>query len=586
MPATREGIPHSPWNKAILTGIAETFKDAVLQFCGHHTLQFQWMRYLPDSNISGEFWAPLLAEIIRLLKDTPILRPRSGRALKKPHQLRWQANTTVDCNGNPLFDDILQKELYLSPQYLGENTRSFGLLGVQVITVNETLERVHADLSNPFSRMKSIVTSEDWHTRSARLLMEYLDQYGLETSQQVRNLNLIPLQDSTWVSGASGVIYNPCSDGVPIPTDLGLRVIQAEPLKNRERKALFSKLGVADGPPSYVISRIFNRYNLGAPINLESAVMHLRYLYWELPVHQEELPHQVHLVDQNGIAVFRKFITDGKSRIVDDLYFESDDEYSFPKLLEGGRSRDTTTVPGFHIRYINRVYMDTKPLLMRKDHISWQDWLEAMGRVRRIPRLTDPSDRQLSDVFSYIIKHRSDKLVGTLKAHWDTYKSMRPEIKTILSQAKVPCENMLSVPLGSTYMPFVNLKKICIELGVEGKLPFLRAPGQVDDNGEDDWKYLREFGVRQRAGLEFYLDILRQVVGLNRNVCTDLSAMTKTRLFLVYNEILRCSKGKRNREQLQYVLNYLASYVTHWLQKSIHRGECCIRKQVHWCSLG
>ncbi|KAF9630296.1 hypothetical protein BFW01_g858 [Lasiodiplodia theobromae] len=41
--AGREVVVHSPRNKALLSGVAKTFRDAVLEFCAHKKLQYQWM---------------------------------------------------------------------------------------------------------------------------------------------------------------------------------------------------------------------------------------------------------------------------------------------------------------------------------------------------------------------------------------------------------------------------------------------------------------------------------------------------------------------------------------------------------------
>ena len=37
-------------NKAILEGVAEAFVDAVLQFCQHPVLQYEWMNYIPEDD--------------------------------------------------------------------------------------------------------------------------------------------------------------------------------------------------------------------------------------------------------------------------------------------------------------------------------------------------------------------------------------------------------------------------------------------------------------------------------------------------------------------------------------------------------
>lgn len=211
--ASRGAVSHSEWNETILAGVAETFRDAVLQFCQHPTLQFQWMRYLPSKEISDPFWAQLLPKVVALLKETPILRPGSGGALKRPHRLKWLGSDTKDENNDPLFPD-LPEELYLSQGYLWQD-KALDELGIQIINWGELCARIRADLDSPSSKMKSVTTSDDWHTRTAKLLMSPIEKSLLNWVGQVRQMCLIPLHNGSWGSCNSGSIFFPYSDRSP-----------------------------------------------------------------------------------------------------------------------------------------------------------------------------------------------------------------------------------------------------------------------------------------------------------------------------------------------------------------------------------
>src|ERR1700733_1048768 len=87
--SSREDVVHSDRNEAILDGVAETFRDAVLEFCEHSSLQYEWLEYLPGSFISDDFWAQLSRKIIRLLKRTKVLRTRGQGTLKRPKGIRY-----------------------------------------------------------------------------------------------------------------------------------------------------------------------------------------------------------------------------------------------------------------------------------------------------------------------------------------------------------------------------------------------------------------------------------------------------------------------------------------------------------------
>lgn len=116
--ASREDVFHSARNKVLLSTVAETFRDAVLYFCTHPTLQYQWMRYLPLEVISDEFWTELRPKVISLMEKTPCIRSWSGswNRLYLPTQLQHLGNSNKDKNGEPLFADM-NPEVYMSPHY-------------------------------------------------------------------------------------------------------------------------------------------------------------------------------------------------------------------------------------------------------------------------------------------------------------------------------------------------------------------------------------------------------------------------------------------------------------------------------------
>ena len=105
--ASREDVFHSVRNEHLLSGVAETFRDAVLKFCDHPSLQYQWMRYLPSNSISDEFWKTLQPKIIYLLRNTCCLRPWSETSLCLPRQLHWVTSDFKDKNGELSFSRIL-----------------------------------------------------------------------------------------------------------------------------------------------------------------------------------------------------------------------------------------------------------------------------------------------------------------------------------------------------------------------------------------------------------------------------------------------------------------------------------------------
>ncbi len=271
--ASREDLSNSPRNEALRDGVAATFQDAVVQFCEQPSLRFHWMKYLPSINISQSFWAKLLPTIITLLKDTRILWSRSGKCLKRPSELKWLTPDALDDDQKPLFDDLTD-ELYLSSGYRSCEQAAFTMLGIQNVTIDELLERVKADLVSPKSKIKSTMTSKSWHKRSADLLLSPFKNNHLQQSQQIRDLSLIPLRDGSWVRSTIGKVFYPEDDRVPLPTDLGLRLVDPRALEVPSRKALFSKLGVRSPKSERVIKLIVGKYNKFNAVDLSHSIEH------------------------------------------------------------------------------------------------------------------------------------------------------------------------------------------------------------------------------------------------------------------------------------------------------------------------
>ena len=538
------------------------FVSSVVRFCEHPTLQFQWLEYMPRKSIVDPFWSQLLPRIQDRLKVTPILRTWSGQALRIPRRLRLVPDEYLDQQRQPLFKDLAE-EIYLSPRYLPDHKGSLEELGIEMLKVTELIERVEADLDSSDSRMKSPTTDETWHARAAQAILARLSSdRSTQLTGRIRGLQLIPIQGGTWVSSNPWQVFFQTIGDTPTPADLGLLLVTPDALKNTSRKDLFSALGVRYPKPEDVIKRIRQRYSIYNAVNLQSSVSHLRYLYRYMPTSETELYGPIYLKDQNEQPIYRNFVTIGRQDlIVDDLYFESNDEYGAQQLVKPVASMGPSnglTAPGFQARFINSKYLAAVNASQPRSDLSWEVWLETYAGVRRVPRLQTrrPSsaggNQAISPLFLYIMEKRRDKLIGTLQAHWDTYKSeMNSGIVGQLSKALVPCSDVEDTPLRDTYLPLPSLVVISELLGVRGRLPFLKLPSKLEDEDQQRWDFLRTFSVGDQPDLRFHLEILRVLVKEGHSTM-PLSVGSTTSLFKVYEEITRLSM-ESNYEDIRYV---------------------------------
>ena len=557
--ASREDIVHSLRNYAIREGVAEAFRDAVLQFCQQpNDIKFQWIKYLPGTPISDNFWADLLPRIFAHLQVASILLSRSGSCWKLPSQLKWVPPSCEDEHGVPLFDD-LPDELYLSRSYSSGDKSILGTLGVKGLTMTHMLPRITADLRSPNSKYKSSTTEESWHTRAAELLTQPFEK-NQPAKDTLRSLPLIPLLTKEWVSISAPddtfafaaknrtEIYYPYSESrIRVPTDIGLSLLDPRAYNNASRKTLFSKLGVKYCDPGKVIECITNCYSQWNKVNLMASVAHMRYLYWHLPNDQQRLDARIYLKDQAEIPVYRRFVTLGNpDLVVDDIYLETEQDYGVKSILNQVTDGKNTTAPSFPVHFINKAYLDAVPPEPCQFKLSWIEWLKRVAGVRNVPRLVDPKNPlQLSRMFQHIVSNQPSKLVGTLKTYWTDYEDlMEDEIIKAISEAKVWCENVGDTPLWETYLPTAQLKQRTSDLGLSLTVPFIKIPYALSHDLAD-WQFLKLFHVSCEVDLGFYLNALHFFD-------SDFMEVKEIKsLLAVYSEIERHSKvDEYNQVQL------------------------------------
>ncbi|KAL1631108.1 hypothetical protein SLS56_004496 [Neofusicoccum ribis] len=519
--ANREDIFNTARNRALLQGVAETFRDAVLTFCEHESLQYQWMRYLPPKTIFDEFWNHLRPEIVNLLSKEPILRSLSG-GLHRPLQLCYIPPDFRDRNYDPLFPD-LDNEKYLNGRYSWKDFRTLESLGTTLLKWGDVIDRVEADLDRPDSTMKAPTTNDDWHKRAAKLLSKPFEGKGPKSESvrlRLRALRLVPTGNNDWISGSEAV-YFPTAGGASIPMDLGRNIVVCDAVADEVRRTFFSHLGVRECSPEQVVPWIRERYEASRDsITIEQSISHLQYLFWISPPGQDSLGWNIRLIGPHGLLLRP-----------DEIYFlESADGYSpselFAKIDDG--------TPGFSTNFLPSEYI----MAMAEDALShgrsWRTWLEKVLGVQSYPRFLD--NGELSEDFRYILSHRPERVVGLLQRFWPLYEPNVHLVCEELRHCKVPSETDALVPLHELYIPLPILKALVDELQIDGPI-FLRMPvRQLHDEDEGKWIFLKRIGVRFTDDLEIYLKALRL---RPFNTANWNNPSTPESIFKIYKGIMR-----------------------------------------------
>jgi hypothetical protein len=250
---------------------------AVLEFCEDPELCYAWPSFLPSlDDDMGSFWSPLARSIRDLIAVTPVWRSRYGNSLRVIDSLVILPEDFMDSDGNPLLDDS-SLDPFISTAYPAALEETLKEYGLGVATFDLILRMLKSDLESSTSRVKSHVTSADFHSHISQLLSR------IENEDEMRTLNdlaILPLRNGEWVPANSGPIYLPKTGEIDIPTAVDFRILDPAAVANEDCRALFIHLGAVEPLISAVRSAILANYSpLYSEVCMEDLRAHLRYLY-------------------------------------------------------------------------------------------------------------------------------------------------------------------------------------------------------------------------------------------------------------------------------------------------------------------
>ncbi|CAG9997117.1 unnamed protein product [Clonostachys byssicola] len=500
-------VTSSRRNMSLQDGIASAFMKAVLQFFHDPALCYQWPRFLPSTEYSSNsFWSSLNEKIKSQILRTAMMRSRHRMQPRLITEIYKLTNDSIDENGDCLYDDT-SEDPYISKLYERNDILILLNYGLRIGTTDMVLKLLKYDLNSPNSRMKDFSRSQSWHSRSAITLGKWATNPNYKkTAASIRTLPLIPLQSGHWTSISSGQVYLPMTHSIPIPLDLGYRLVDPRALVNPDREKLFKDIGVVEAQVAQVQNSIELFYNTpGQNITLERSISHLHYLY--LTHHEGNKPSKV---DELVIYTEDRHLMDPKGGWY--IYLANDHPCGPKRLFER-----TKTAPGYGAYYLHSSYLENPPA-NESSLLSWEDWLYTfVGIQRRLP--VDHGVAKLSSEIKYIAKHRPDRFLDTLEYLWKNESSSVREnekikelIQGLWKYEHCEAEALLSWGPNSfqPWLPVPHLKKIVAKY-THGSVffPFLRLDGFNIGDVEGKWAFLhRDFNVGKNDDIGFYLEIL------------------------------------------------------------------------------
>ncbi|KAJ5511786.1 hypothetical protein N7453_003889 [Penicillium expansum] len=527
-------------NTHLLDHVASAFCQAVLGFTFDEDFSYKWPAYLPSlEEAAGTFWADLPSKILAQLSRHAVIRTRHNR-LQPIADVVIPTLDFKDSDGNVLLDhpDI---DPFISDHYSRNDRNHLTPYGLGFMTVREVLSLLRKDLNSPLSRMKSTDLSEDCHSRMAKLLARFAS-----SNQSLRSLDLLPLQNGTWVSPNSGPVFFPTTKEIPIPPGLGFRILDLSVTTNKDRHAFFSSMGVNEIEVHIVRKAAFKRNSSvsGNPSLFESKE-HLVFLY---RTHQfrtgGEKKKSIHVFSEDGLL---------RSTTEQDCYIPSNNAYG-PKLLLGA----TDSLPGMAVPFVHSSYLDETPETPNASHSSWIQWLQTSIGVRKNLRLIAKDGRSLSSAWDYLSKYRPQKLLGFLRHSWKNEgkfiiesESLRQALRETDASRLCNVDLPGQCRLHEAYLPFPNLiHQFAQFVDNEAVFPFLHLEGDSTvEQLSSNWLFLHTaLGVKKDEDLDFLLDILKWLKTSN----PDASRISVFQhIFSLYSATHSKLIGNRNKVELR-----------------------------------
>ncbi|KAI1262212.1 hypothetical protein F5Y18DRAFT_398949 [Xylariaceae sp. FL1019] len=556
-------------NLGLIQTVAEAFIKAVLQFCEHGSLRFQWMRYLPKEGDNADtkwrgLWLHLVQDIKSRLAKTALFYDRYNSQRRFLTDLRRLMGALADEKDNPLFEEDAPGKL-ISTQYIGSDLLVLMGYGLKWCMDVDILEWVKQDLRRSVSsRIKSPTTADSWHSKVAQLL-NYLFDKEYMICAELKRLEMIPESNGTWVSSQHATVYFRTINALEIPSNLGLRLLGRD-VTNPDRLKLFENLGVKKASVDMVRESILRSYIKNREPDLLISKEDLRFLY----LTHEELGRSrrlreydtLKLLDQNEMLL---------SPMKDVIYIINDDPHGAWELF---RPKPDQGSAGFPAHFVHQEYFSKTPAETKSG--SWVSWLYDYVGVRRY--VAFGPDKHGTEALNYVSNERPEKFMGAFHLFFLRDPQSARSVK-IAPSTTVLCRGGRKIPLKDTYFPTSNHLALTEKyLGEDVFFPWLQLEFQNDSNNiPPSWKSV--LGILNipvdHKDVEFALAMLKYLVAaFDSGAC----AFDVTKVFELYHYIQeRCWKSETDEDEILEVRDFFnSSYVyipspdPDWTE----RGQC------------
>ncbi|PKK48916.1 hypothetical protein CI102_6559 [Trichoderma harzianum] len=535
-------------NLGLRKGIVEAFIQAIMKFCDHPKLQYTWMRFLPRKDQHYDaFWSQLVILLEERLKETPVLRPIREDSLRSITSLHFPLSSQLDRHGNPLFEDIY-RGAYISKQYNELDIKTLRSYGLTEYPMSYVLSALSLYSYSAESKLRSKDADDDWHTRASKYLSSMLHESWYKNS--LCSFPLLPLQDGTWIAPDDEEVVFPETNGLEIPPEVNLKIIDSKAAHNVHRRHLFHQLGVREVEISYLrLVILASGFRVTA---LSSSFKQLQFMFLT-DKHRGlwENKENILIVDSEGQK---------QSAYVIDVYMPDSGNIFGPSELLGKVKR----TDGMYFKFLHHSCMGS--IFEKEDENlirSWKDWLCSYAGVRRHIRIiSQHNTKELSKECLYIAANHADKFLGYLRYSWKhEHKTIEstPGLIRQLKRVVVPCYGGKSTHIKFTYLPLPNLQRQWerFSRGSED-FPFIKLDKEITrETYVQDWGFLVScLSVGVEDNIRFYLWLLFYIMSHHKGGDIDDAPRIVDLYKYIYNRYVECDEDEK-KKQKEYIRNLL-----------------------------
>ncbi|KAF1816496.1 hypothetical protein P152DRAFT_428616 [Eremomyces bilateralis CBS 781.70] len=323
--------------------------------------------------------------------------------------------------------------------------------------------------------------------------------------QAVMALRIVPLSTGNWASPQNASIYFPFSEGVEIPDDLPLSLVDTLSLSNESRKVLFTRLGITECKPELVFPLINQQYQR-AGTTRSQALSHIKFVFWHNRYLQPNQLGSIRIPPQFG----NHWLDINSSSVGRWAYCpRSEHAYSMYKVLESTMPAELEQKTFFPTISCYKMLEQ----LERRHNLTGIEWFRGFIEAKETPQFSKRNKTKvLSAEIKYVVDHSSHFLLGALEACQSQYPPQSStEAYSYFKQALVPIlRSEQRRPLKDTRLPLPKLRSIVARLGLEEGFGFCAELEGITDDEITKWKFLSTFGVIVDEDVSFWIALLDQ----------------------------------------------------------------------------